>query len=143
MTRMILIAAFAVAGCVANPPAANVVANAPEAHLPGQPREQRPADQPGHAYGELNETIRLGELSVKPLEVIEDSRCPVDVDCVWSGRLVMRAEVSGVSGPATISSLEPFALPGGGTLVLASVWPNNHHQDRGSRDPYRFGFTRR
>lgn len=138
--RLILIAAFAVAGCMASPPAANVADSAPNQ---SRPREQRPADVPGHAYGGLNETIRLGDLTVKPLDVIEDSRCPVDVDCVWSGRLVMRAEVSGVGGPTTISSLEPFALPGGGTLVLASVWPNNYHQGGGARAPYRFGFTRR
>lgn len=140
---MIVIAAFAATGCMAGPPAANVVANAPEAPPPGEPREQRPADLPGHAYGGLNETIRLGDLTIKPLEVIEDSRCPVDVDCAWSGRLVMRAEVSGVSGPATLSSIEPFALPGGGTLVLASVWPDNYRQSSGPREPYRFGFTRR
>ncbi len=141
--RLIPIAAFAVAGCMASPPVANVAGNAPDAPAPGQPREQRPADQPGHAYGGLNETIRLGDLTIKPLEVIEDSRCPVDVDCVWSGRLVMRAEVAGVSSPATISSLEPLALPGGGSLVLASVWPPNYHQGGGAREPYRFGFTRR
>ena len=141
--RMILIAALALAGCMAASPGANVAGNAPESPNASQPREQRPADLPGHAYGGLNETIRLGDLTIKPLEVIEDSRCPVDVDCVWSGRLVMRAEVSGVSGLATISSLEPFALPGGGTLVLASVWPPNYHQDRGPREPNRFGFTRR
>jgi len=141
--RMILIAAFAVAGCMASSPAANVADNAPDGPNQSQPREQRPADLPGHAYGGLNETIRLGDLTIKPLEVIEDSRCPVDVDCVWSGRLVLRAEVSGVDGPATISSLEPFALPGGGALVLASVWPPNYHQGGGPREPYRFGFTRR
>ncbi len=140
---MILIAAFAVTGCMAASPPANVADTAPEAPTQNQSREQRPADQPGHAYGGLNETIRLGDLTVKPLEVIEDSRCPVDVTCAWSGRLVMRAEISGVDGPATISSLEPFVLPGGGTLVLASVWPNNYHQDRGPREAYRFGFTRR
>jgi hypothetical protein len=34
-------------------------------------------------------------LKVTPLQVLEDSRCPVDVQCVWAGRLVVRAEVSG------------------------------------------------
>ncbi len=141
---MILILGLAVAGCMGASPAANVAetAPAPEGGNQSQPREQRPADQPGHAYGGLNETIRLGDLTIKPLEVIEDSRCPVDVDCVWSGRLVMRAEISGVDGPATLSSIEPFVLPGGGRLVLASVWPENYRQSSGPRAPYRFGFRR-
>ncbi len=141
--RLIVILGMVVAGCTAGAPAANVVADTPEVPAPGPTREPQPADRPGHAYGGLNETIRLGDLSVRPLEVIEDSRCPADVECVWSGRLVMRAEVSGVAGTATISSLEALEVPGGGTLVLASVWPENYQQDRGPRDPYRFGFTRR
>lgn len=140
--RMILIVALATAGCVASPQAANVGADAAEAP-PAEPRAPRPADRPGQAYGGLNETIRLGDLTIKPLEVIEDSRCPEDVECVWSGRLVLRAEVSGIGGPATISSLEPLALPDGGTLALASVWPLNYQQGGGDRAPYRFGFERR
>lgn len=142
---MIVIAALAAAGCMASPPAANLAKNAPAPDAPDQVQQRpvQPADQPGHAYGGLNETIRLGDLTVRPLEVIEDSRCPVDVDCVWSGRLVLRAEVSGVSGNATISTQEPFALPGGGALVLATVWPYNYHHGGGPREPYRFGFTRR
>lgn len=141
--RMILIAALAVGGCMAASPGANVAGNGSETPNASQPREQRPADRPGNAYGGLNETIRLGDLTIRPLEVIEDSRCPVDVTCAWSGRLVLRAEVSGVPGSASISSIEPFALPGGGSLVLASVWPNNYHQGGGAREPYRFGFMRR
>lgn len=137
MMRMMVIAAFAAAGCMSSQEGSNVARSAPN------PDHQQPADQPGHAYGGLDETIRLGDLTVKPLEVIEDSRCPVDVLCAWSGRLMMRAEVSGVAGPATISSLEPLALPGRGSLVLASVWPSNYHQGHGPRLPYRFGFTRR
>src|SRR4029450_11116880 len=34
-------------------------------------------------------------LKVTPLQVLEAGRGPVDVQCVWAGRLVVRAEVSG------------------------------------------------
>jgi hypothetical protein len=36
-------------------------------------------------------------LRVKPLAIVEDSRCPINVVCVWAGRLVVRAEVTGGS----------------------------------------------
>jgi hypothetical protein len=48
-------------------------------------------------------TAGLGELAytnglrVRPLAVVEDSRCPALVRCVWEGRLVVRAEVIGGS----------------------------------------------
>ena len=131
--QMILIAALALAGCTAGSDGAEG-GEAPQA--------ERPADQPGVAYGGLGETIPLDGLTVRPLKVVEDSRCPIDVDCVWSGRLVLSASVSGVAGEALISSIEPFRLPGGGTLLLASVWPPNVHGKSGPRPPYRFGFRR-
>lgn len=140
--RMIAAIALAATGCMANPPpAANGVQTEPATAPAPDPELQQPPDQPGHAYGGLNETIRLGALTVKPVEVIEDSRCPVEMVCDWSGRVVVRAEISGVPGQATISSLEPFALPGGRSLVLASVWPPKG--EGGPNPSYRFGLTRR
>lgn len=34
-------------------------------------------------------------LRVRPLRIVEDSRCPINAVCVWAGRLVVRTEVSG------------------------------------------------
>lgn len=45
--------------------------------------------------------VRLGEIAavdgpkVRPDSVIEDSRCPADVQCIRAGRLVVRATVLG------------------------------------------------
>lgn len=130
MTRTILIAALALAGCVAAPDSAG-----------GVEPPRRPPDQPGVAYAQLNETVRIGNLTVRPLAVTEDSRCPSNVVCVWAGRVVLRVRVSGI-GERTISSIEPLALSGGGTLELASVWPPRVHGERPA-GPYRFGFRRR
>ena len=52
---------------------------------------------------EAGPTASLGQIAyanglhVRPLEVVEDSRCPTLVRCVWAGRLVLRAEVIGGS----------------------------------------------
>ncbi len=131
MSRTILIAVLALAGCAAAPGSASDIE---------PPR--RPPELPGVAYGEVNEEIRVGNLSVRPLAVVEDSRCPSNVACVWAGRVVLRVSVSGMNGPTTISSIEPLALPGGGTLVLESVWPPRVHGEPPA-GPYRFGFRRR
>jgi hypothetical protein len=49
-------------------------------------------------------SINSGEVKVNFLRVIEDSRCPADVDCVWSGQIQVAVNVS-VKGstPKTLS----------------------------------------
>lgn len=34
-------------------------------------------------------------LTIRPIKVIEDSRCPATVQCVWAGRLTVRARMNG------------------------------------------------
>src|SRR3546814_14872369 len=43
------------------------------------------------ALGERQQVWR--DLAVTPLAVIEDSRCPRDVQCVWQGRVMLRAQL--------------------------------------------------
>src|SRR3546814_5488884 len=43
------------------------------------------------ALGERQQVWR--DLAVTPLEVIEDSRCPKDVQFVWQGRVMLRAKL--------------------------------------------------
>jgi hypothetical protein len=131
MTRIILATALALASCVGAPGDAG-----------GREPPRRPPELLGVSYGELNEVVRVGGLTVRPLAVVEDSRCPSNVTCVWAGRVVLRVAISGMGGTPTISSIEPLALPGGGALVLESVWPPRVHGEPPA-GPYRFGFRRR
>src|SRR5690606_39790357 len=39
------------------------------------------------------ETIVIKGVSIKFLEVIEDSRCPTHVTCIWAGRAIVKVEV--------------------------------------------------
>ena len=50
---------------------------------------------PTAAFGEL---ARAGELTVRPLELLEDSRCPALVRCVWAGQVRIRAEIIAATG---------------------------------------------
>lgn len=43
----------------------------------------------------LGQSVRVGHLVVTPLDVVEDSRCPIDARCVWAGRLVVTTRIEG------------------------------------------------
>ena len=48
-------------------------------------------------------TADRGRIRIKFLEVLEDSRCPVDATCVWAGNAKIRISVSkGKSAPQVI-----------------------------------------
>jgi hypothetical protein len=72
----------------------------------------------------LNQVASLGQVRVTPLQVIEDSRCPSDVQCVWAGQLRLRASVATPSGEhlRVLTLGQPQAI-GGGALVLQDVTP--------------------
>jgi len=40
------------------------------------------------------ETVVLKGISIKFMEVVEDSRCPEGVDCIWAGRVIVKAKVT-------------------------------------------------
>lgn len=118
------------------------------ANLPQHIREdlaQRDAAlrAPGVGAVELGQTADLGGgLRVRPLEVLEDSRCPQNARCVWAGRLQLRVAVEG-AGEFEISAGEATIETAKGAFEIVAVspgpwtdWPQEQ------RPPYRFGFKR-
>ena len=105
-------------------------------------------DRELHAQGvvvaAIGETADLGGgLTVRPLAVIEDSRCPNNVACIWAGRLRLRANVSGEEVELTLG--EPVSTSHGSvTLAVASPgpWAEWPTAELGARPAYRFGFRR-
>jgi hypothetical protein len=89
--------------------------------------EQSGGEVPGTVEVRLGGTARLGGVSVRPIAVVEDSRCPADVACVWAGRLRLRAAVSGV-GETELILGQPLALPDGGSLILVAAMPAPRHR---------------
>ncbi len=43
----------------------------------------------------LGETVVVEGISIEFIEVLEDSRCPTDVVCVWAGRARVKLSVTG------------------------------------------------
>ena len=87
----------------------------------------------------LNEVATLDGLTVRPLAVIEDSRCPASVQCVWAGRVRISAEISG-AGTRELTLGEPAAVSGG-TLTLVDVRPGKRTPEAISPREYQFTFT--
>ena len=44
---------------------------------------------------ELGTTVTSDGIKIQFEEVLEDSRCPVDVQCVWAGRAMVKVKISG------------------------------------------------
>lgn len=41
----------------------------------------------------IGKTMQVGTVAVKFLEIVEDSRCPKNVSCVWAGQIVFLVEI--------------------------------------------------
>ena len=97
--------------------------------------------RPEYANGptaSLNEVANLDGLTVRPLAVVEDSRCPINANCVWAGRVRIRAEVSG-AGTREMTLGEPVAVSGG-TLTLVDVRPSKRMPEAIAAREYQFTF---
>jgi len=117
MKALVLVASIALSACSTIPPA-----NA----------------GPTAAIGQVAYT---NGVSVRPLQVLEDSRCPVDVRCVWAGRLVVRSKVTGGSWHETRDlELGKPQHVADGALTLVSAIPQKKAGVAIDARSYRFTF---
>ena len=92
------------------------------------------------SWARLGETVNVGGATVTPLRVVEDSRCPQGVQCIWAGRAVVSATISTPTMKLTrdLTLGEPFAVADG-TLTLAEVRPARAQNTATVLADYRFG----
>ena len=88
------------------------------------------------AQAGIGEPVRLGPLKVTPLTVVEDSRCPQMVTCVWRGRLRIIAAVGGANR-VTLDDGVPLSVRGG-QLTLVRATPLSQHGEKVGPRRYRF-----
>ena len=88
----------------------------------------------------LNKTAYVGFWSIKPIAVLEDSRCPKSVQCVWAGQVRIRAKVMsrGRREVRELTLAQPITVAGG-TLTLVDVQPPRLRP--GPIDPRHYRFT--
>jgi len=88
----------------------------------------------------LGKAVHVDGVTVRPERVIEDSRCPANANCVWAGRVVLRANVSGGRWKRSFDLVlgKPVQVADG-ALTLVSVAPVKRIGAIKPRD-YRFTF---
>lgn len=80
-------------------------------------------------------------VAVEPLRVIEDSRCPQDVTCVWAGRFVLAARVRDHGRVQSVKlTLGVPQKIGRGRVTLDQVTPERAGK-RINGQQYRFGLS--
>ncbi|HCF25399.1 MULTISPECIES: hypothetical protein [unclassified Novosphingobium] len=99
-------------------------------------------DADGVARARIGETAYVGGPKVTPLMVLEDSRCPADVRCVWAGQVRLTVRIDTGAGYVTreIISNKPISVADG-TLELVEVMPARVSASEPIRKTdYSFGF---
>ena len=88
----------------------------------------------------LGQTAYVDGPRVRPDRVIEDSRCVIGTQCVWAGRVVLRATLFAGSESRQIDLTlgEPVAVADG-RLTLVSVAPERTRT--GPAEPQQLRFT--
>lgn len=89
----------------------------------------------------INQTIFSQGLSLTPIQVVADSRCPEDVQCIWAGTVTVKVRISDeietVEKVLTLGKVEFF---GDTEIILVSVLPVAHSKQTISADQYSFDF---
>lgn len=89
----------------------------------------------------IGQGIDLRDFEVMPQQVIEDSRCPTGVQCVWAGQVRLRVRIDFPGGvdsrELTLGKEEPI---GPGTLTLVEANPYPEKDKMIYPEDYRFGF---
>ena len=89
----------------------------------------------------LNQTIVINTISITPLAVSQDSRCAVDVTCIWAGTVVLHARLSygneKLETDLTLGSPLQFSNH---LVTLTEVTPARHSQQTITLIDYQFSF---
>lgn len=109
--------------------------------------DSTPAEPQGAAVA-LGQSVRVGEVTVTPVAVVEDSRCPINVRCVWAGRLVVRTQIDGRDAQGTWSLKRNLELGKSETVVdrifaLVSGEPGKTAERETRPEEYRFTYEAR
>ncbi len=105
--------------------------------------EETPSPQPQKQSATLGFSQRavIAGLEVRPIEIVEDSRCPMNARCIWAGTVKLKTEFSldGRSEERQITFLEPLVW-NGYRVALTTVEPTALAGETIANDHYRFTF---
>ena len=105
----------------------------------------------GISRARIGETVAVSGVQVTPLKVLEDSRCPLGVQCVWAGQVRISATVAPGSGksraantgtgdePSELTLNQPISVSDG-QLTMVEIYPDPRKDRTIYPEEYRFGF---
>lgn len=93
------------------------------------------------AIAALGETVPVGGIEITPKEVVEDSRCPTDVQCIQAGTVRLLVHVRSGMGESDMTlTLGAVATTETESLLLAVVTPSKVSTEPTADAAYRFTF---
>lgn len=96
-------------------------------------------NEDGSVDARLGQTVNLGGPRVTPLQVLEDSRCPMEARCVRAGSVRLSVRVTTGAGTRVQKLVSDKPLPvADGQLELVSVMPPRSTQHGIRPGDYRF-----
>ena len=90
-------------------------------------------------------TLALGETgtshgwTITPTALVEDSRCPADVQCIQAGTVRVSVRVGSSTSESIVGLTTPVATPGG-QITLVKVVPENNSKNPTKPAEYRITF---
>ena len=95
----------------------------------------------GIARARIGETIAVSGHQITPLQMLEDSRCPQGVVCVWAGQVRISATIRTDAGSEMreLTLNQPIEVTGG-QLTMVEVYPDPRKDRTVYPEEYRFGF---
>ncbi len=92
----------------------------------------------------LRQPVRVGDIVVTPMKVVEDSRCPMNARCVWAGRLIVQTRIDGAGWRDTgnITLGETYGTHGR-VIALVSGTPEKTTDHETQAEEYRFVYESR
>jgi hypothetical protein len=98
-------------------------------------------DADGISWAKLDQRTYVDGPYVTPLEVLEDSRCPINARCIWAGRVRLSVKIDlGSRSEIREITTEKAIDVADGALSLAAVEPGQMAGTTTDPKDYRFGF---
>jgi len=83
------------------------------------------ATSPQEVTARIGQKVTALGISITPLEVVQDSRCPLHVQCIWAGTVELKARIeSGMGASVMTLKLGESATTEAETITLKSVTPS-------------------
>ena len=67
----------------------------------------------------FGQPVRINQMVLRPVAIVQDSRCPANVNCVWAGQLIVEFATAG-RDRLRLEMGKPLAIAGGRLMLLGA-----------------------